>query len=199
MRSIAAGTSPAGATQGGEAVSPLIAATAQSLPEQAHALVRARAFAEPLLANETMETGENTLAHADAVASILKGIGGSEAMQAASYLVHACVHLNRPEEVIAKAFGENFATLAVETTKLMRVQEQARGAEASGQPGGDVALLTESVLMLLVLCSWCFCAWRRACRRCASTPRASARCRPAWRARRCTSSRRWPTAWASGR
>ena len=150
MRSIAAGTSPAGATQGGEAVSPLIAATAQSLPEQAHALVRARAFAEPLLANETMETGENTLAHADAVASILKGIGGSEAMQAASYLVHACVHLNRPEEVIAKAFGENFATLAVETTKLMRVQEQARGAEASGQRVDDVALQTENVRKMLL-------------------------------------------------
>ncbi len=150
MRSIAAGTLPAGATQGGEAVSPLIAATAQSLPEQAHALVRARAFAEPLLANETMETGENTLAHADAVASILKGIGGSEAMQAASYLVHACVHLNRPEEVIAKAFGENFATLAVETTKLMRVQEQARGAEASGQRVDDVALQTENVRKMLL-------------------------------------------------
>ncbi|SFV01187.1 GTP pyrophosphokinase [Paenacidovorax caeni] len=150
MRSIAAGTSPAGATQGGEAVSPLIAATAQSLPEQAHALVRARAFAEPLLANETMETGENTLAHADAVASILKGIGGSEAMQAASYLVHACVHLNRPEEVIAKAFGENFATLAVETTKLMRVQEQARGAETSGQRLDDVALQTENVRKMLL-------------------------------------------------
>lgn len=29
--------------------SQLMAATAQSLPEQAHALVRARAFAEPLL------------------------------------------------------------------------------------------------------------------------------------------------------
>ena len=150
MRSIAAGTSPAGATQGGEAVSPLIAATAQSLPEQAHALVRARAFAEPLLANETMETGENTLAHADAVASILKGIGGSEAMQAASYLVHACVHLNRPEEVIAKAFGENFATLAVETTKLMRVQEQARGAETSGQRVDDAALQTENVRKMLL-------------------------------------------------
>ena len=150
MRSIAAGTPSAGAAQGGEAVSPLIAATAQSLPEQAHALVRARAFAEPLLANETMETGENTLAHADAVASILKGIGGSEAMQAASYLVHACVHLNRPEEVIAKAFGENFATLAVETTKLMRVQEQARGAEASGQRVDDVALQTENVRKMLL-------------------------------------------------
>jgi len=150
MRSIAAGTPSAGAMQGGEAVSPLIAATAQSLPEQAHALVRARAFAEPLLANETMETGENTLAHADAVASILKGIGGSEAMQAASYLVHACVHLNRPEEVIAKAFGENFATLAVETTKLMRVQEQARGAETSGQRLDDVALQTENVRKMLL-------------------------------------------------
>ncbi len=150
MRSIAAGTPSSGATQGGEAVSPLIAATAQSLPEQAHALVRARAFAEPLLANETMETGENTLAHADAVASILKGIGGSEAMQAASYLVHACVHLNRPEEVIAKAFGENFATLAVETTKLMRVQEQARGAETSGQRLDDVALQTENVRKMLL-------------------------------------------------
>ena len=97
-----------------------------------------------------METGENTLAHADAVASILKGIGGSEAMQAASYLVHACVHLNRPEEVIAKAFGENFATLAVETTKLMRVQEQARGAEASGQRVDDVALQTENVRKMLL-------------------------------------------------
>jgi GTP pyrophosphokinase len=43
-------------------------------------------------------------------------------MQAASYLVHACEHLNKPQEVIAKAFGDNFATLAVETTQLMRVQ-----------------------------------------------------------------------------
>ena len=53
-------------------------------------------------------------------------MGGSEAMQAASYLVYACQHLNKPQEVIAKAFGENFAALAVETTKLVRVQQQAR-------------------------------------------------------------------------
>ena len=92
----------------------VIAATAQSLPEQANALARARAFAEPLLANETLDTGENTLAHADAVAAILKTIGGSEAMQAASYLVYASAHLNKPHEVIAKAFGESFAELAVE-------------------------------------------------------------------------------------
>jgi GTP pyrophosphokinase len=110
----------------------LMVATAQSLPEQAHALTRARAFAEPLLAGETLDTGENVLAHADAVAAILKSIGGSEAMQAASYLVYTCDHLNKPQEVIAKAFGDNFAALALETTKLVRVQRQARRTQLAG-------------------------------------------------------------------
>src|SRR6478736_6156224 len=67
----------------------LVAAAEQALPQQANALARARAFAEPLIAAETLDTGENTLAHADAVATILKSMGGSEAMQAASYLVYA--------------------------------------------------------------------------------------------------------------
>ena len=120
---------PLGTTSTVQALPPLIAATAQSLPEQVHALARARAFAEPLLAGETLDTGENILAHADAVAAILKGIGGSEAMQAASYLVYACDHLNKPQETIAKAFGDNFAVLAVETTKLVRLQRLARQAQ----------------------------------------------------------------------
>ena len=114
-----------------QAVLPVVAATAQSLPEHPQAQARARAFAEPLLSCENLDTGENTLAHADAVAVILKKIGGSEAMQAASYLVYACDHLNKPQEVIAKAFGDNFAALAMETTKLVRVQRQARQAKAA--------------------------------------------------------------------
>ncbi len=109
----------------------LLAATAQSLPAEVNALARARAFAEPLLVGESLDTGENILAHADAVAAILKSIGGSEAMQAASYLVYACDHLNKPQEVIAKAFGDNFAALAMETTKLVRVQRQARIAQGA--------------------------------------------------------------------
>jgi len=112
-------------------VLPVVAAIAQTLPEHPQSLARARAFAEPLLSTETLDTGENTLAHADAVALILKGIGGSEAMQAASYLVYTCDHLNKPQEVIAKAFGDNFAALAMETTKLVRVQRQARQAKAA--------------------------------------------------------------------
>ncbi len=114
-----------------EPVPELISATAETLPEQVNALARARAFAEPLLGGETLDTGENTLAHADAVAAILKTIGGSEVMQAASYLVYACDHLNKPQEVISKAFGENFAALAMETNKLVRVQRQARVTQSA--------------------------------------------------------------------
>ncbi|GLS12876.1 GTP pyrophosphokinase [Hydrogenophaga electricum] len=113
--------------------SAIVAATAASLPADSQALARARAFAEPLLAFEQLDTGENILAHADAVAGILRDIGGSEAMQAASYLVYACRYLNRPQEVITKAFGENYAALAMETTKLVQLQHQAREKAAEVQ------------------------------------------------------------------
>jgi len=132
------------------AVPQLIAAAEQALPRQADALARARSFAEPLIAGETLPTGENTLAHADAVASILKAMGGSEAMQAASFLVYACQHLNKPEEVIAKAFGESYATLAVETTKLVRIQQQTRDAGAAGQLLEDPTARTEVVRKMLL-------------------------------------------------
>jgi GTP pyrophosphokinase len=104
-------------------------ATADLVADQPDALVRARAFALPLIAGETLDTGENTLTHADAVVAILRTIGGSEHMQAASYLVYACDHLNRPQEVIAKSFGANLAALAMETTQLVRVQRQARASQ----------------------------------------------------------------------
>jgi GTP pyrophosphokinase len=128
----------------------LIAATEQAMPQQANALARARAFAEPLIAGEKLSTGENTLSHADAVAAILKAMGGSEAMQAASYLVYACPHLNKPQEVIAKAFGENYAALAVETTKLVRVQQQASAAADSAQLVDDPKAQTENVRKMLL-------------------------------------------------
>ncbi len=136
---------------------PVLMATAQSLPEQADALARARAFAEPLLATQTLDTGENILAHADAVAQILRTIGGSPAMQAASYLVYACEHLNKPHEVITKGFGSNFADLAVETTKLVRVQRMARLAQIAASHAAvpipmaqTAAAQTESVRKMLL-------------------------------------------------
>ncbi len=96
-------------------------------------LARARAFAEPLIASETLDTGEGTLGHADAVAGILRSIGGTQLMQAAAFLTYACEHLTRPHDVIDKQFGRNLADLAIETNKLVRLQRQARSTR-----GGEV-------------------------------------------------------------
>ena len=128
----------------------LVAATAHALPEQANVLARARAFAEPLIGAELLSSGENALEHAEAVAAILKLIGGSEAMQAASYLVHACMQLNKPEEVIGKAFGPNYAALALETTKLVKLQEHARAVQSTVQKVDNPVVQTENVRKMLL-------------------------------------------------
>jgi len=139
------------------APAPVLAALAATSDEPSAALERARAFAEPLLCAETLDTGENTLLHADAVAAILRGIGGSDAMQAASYLVYASAYLSKPHETIARAFGPSFADLALETTKLVRVQRMARLAQHAAAQAGlpapmaqSTAAQTESVRKMLL-------------------------------------------------
>ena len=131
------------------ALPPVMLATADSA-EQADTLARARAFAEPLISGESLDTGENILTHADAVAAILADIGGSLQMQAASYLVYACPHLNKPEEVIAKAFGPHLAQLAMQTNQLVHVQRLSRAAETSAQLVDDPKLQTENVRKMLL-------------------------------------------------
>ncbi len=111
----------------------------------ADTLARARAFAAPLIAGQQQHSGENTLAHADAVADILRSLGASATLQAASYLVYACEHLAKPEEAIGKAFDEGFAKLALETTRLVSVQRQARDSA-----GLEVQQQTENVRKMLL-------------------------------------------------
>ncbi len=128
---------------------PVMRATADSAEQTfagdpADMVVKARSFATPFIADETLDTGENILAHADAVAQILAGIGGSLAMQAASYLVYACPHLNKPEEVMAKSFGLPLAQLAMQTNQLVNVQRLSRAAE-SGTLGPDNTPLSPRV------------------------------------------------------
>ena len=120
-------------------LSQIAAAAEQEAPDSTLTLARARAFAEPLITGETLDTGENTLVHADAVCGILKTIGGSQPMQAATYLVYACEHLTKPQEVIAKSFGDNLAGLAMETTKLVRVQRSARASQHGNAPAAPMA------------------------------------------------------------
>jgi GTP pyrophosphokinase len=113
-------------------------------------LERARGFARALIENEQLDTGEDVWQHADAVAAILARIGGSEEMQAAGYLVYACPHLNKPEEVIAKAFGENLAQLALQTNQLLHLQRLSRAAASSAQLIDDPKLQTENVRKMLL-------------------------------------------------
>ncbi|MDO5289477.1 MAG: bifunctional (p)ppGpp synthetase/guanosine-3',5'-bis(diphosphate) 3'-pyrophosphohydrolase [Pseudomonadota bacterium] len=104
----------------------VLAITAADTPDDTGLRARARAFAEPLLTGQSSSSGESMLAHADAMADILASIGGSPTLQAAAYLSYASEQLNRPEEVIGKAFGQNLAQLAVETSRLEQVQQRSR-------------------------------------------------------------------------
>jgi GTP pyrophosphokinase len=107
-------------------------------------------FAEPFLSGEYLDTGENMLEHADAVAAILETMNSGNDVKAASYLVYACPHLNKPHEVIAKKFGNEFASLAVETTKLVEVQRISRTATSSAQLQDDPRAQTENVRKMLL-------------------------------------------------
>lgn len=95
----------------------------------AAALERARAFAEPLLRGRPLDTGEDAFDHAAGVAAVLAAIGGAPGLQAAAYLVYAGDFLQRPEEVVAKAFGESYASLVALTRKLVQIQRAAREAQ----------------------------------------------------------------------
>ena len=111
------------------------------------ALQRARVFAEPLLAGQRLDTGEEALAHADGVADILQAIGAGPAMRAAAYLVYAGDYLQRPEEMVAKAFGDSYASLVGLTRKLVQIQRAAREAQVEAE---QRAQQTERVRKMLL-------------------------------------------------
>ena len=113
----------------------------------AGALERARAFAEPLLASQTLDTGEGALAHADGVAAILAAIGAAPSMQAAAYLVYAGDYLQRPEEVVSRAFGPSYASLVTLTRQLVQIQRAARVAPIGDAQRGQQ---TERVRKMLL-------------------------------------------------
>ena len=129
----------------------VVTATGGGMAEDGGLRSRARAFAEPLLAGEATSSGENALAHADATADILAGIGGSDEIQAAVYLSYASAQLSRPDEVIGKGFGDGFARLAIETSKLERVQQRSRaGRQELSADSEQAGQQTEFVRKMLL-------------------------------------------------
>jgi len=132
----AAGASPPGVPAG-----------ADSDASGAQALLRARAFAQPLLVGRTLETGEQAWPHAEGVAQILADLGATPAMQAAAFLVYAGDGLQRPIEVVEKAFGPSYASLVDLTRQLVKIQRNAREALVGKE---QRALQTERVRKMLL-------------------------------------------------
>ena len=108
---------------------------------------RARAFAEPLLAGQQLDTGEPAAAHAEGVAAILQAIGAAPSMRAAAWLVEAADYLTQPEAVVAKAFGESQASLVAHTRRLLQIQRATRAAPTTPQQRSEQ---TERVRKMLL-------------------------------------------------
>ena len=68
-------------------------------------------------------------------------------MRAAAYLVYAGDYLQRPEEVVAKAFGDSYASLVQLTRKLVQIQRAARDAQVGAE---QRAQQTERVRKMLL-------------------------------------------------
>jgi GTP pyrophosphokinase len=114
-------------------------------PEQ-----RARAFAEPLLSGQPLDTGEDALGHADGAAAVLRTMGAGPALCAAAYLVYAGDYLQRPEDVVRKAFGDSYASLVTLTRKLVQIQRAARAAQVANFDQSQRAQQTERVRKMLL-------------------------------------------------
>jgi len=129
----------------------LISAATQDAAAPADALLRARAFAAPLLAHERTAFGENALHHAQGVAQILQSLGGADSLQAASYLVLACEQLAKPLDALTHAFDENYARLAVEATQMMQAQRLAASAPAQRESVRKMLLAFSRDLRVVLL------------------------------------------------
>jgi GTP pyrophosphokinase len=119
----------------------------ESREAEASQLARARAFAEPLLTGQVLDTGEDALTHAEGVANILLGIGAAPSMGAAAYLVYAGDYLSKPDEVVSKAFGPAYAGLVMHTRKLVQIQRAAREAQVQDEKRAEQ---TERVRKMLL-------------------------------------------------
>ena len=108
---------------------------------------RARAFAEPLLAGQALGTGEDALEHADGVSDILDQMGAAPSLRAAAYLIYAGDYLQKPEEMVAKAFGASHASLVSSTRKLVQIQRAAREASFEGEQRKQQTELVRKMLL----------------------------------------------------
>ena len=85
-------------------------------------------------AGRALDTGEDAFAHADGRGRDPAGDRRGAIDARAAYLVYAGDFLQKPEEVVAKAFGESYAGLVAHTRRLVQIQRAAREANVGCRP-----------------------------------------------------------------
>lgn len=98
----------------------------------------ARSMIEPLYRELMLSTGESALAHADGVASILRGVRDDPEQIAAAYLFCVPRVIQNSGEWIEKSFGATVAGLVAELGKLndlsTKTRSESKEANATMQP-----------------------------------------------------------------
>ena len=98
----------------------------------------ARSMIEPLYRELMLSTGESALAHADGVASILRGVRDDPELIAAAYLFCVPRVIQNSCEWIEKSFGATVAGLVAELGKLndlsTKTRSESKEANATMQP-----------------------------------------------------------------
>ena len=98
----------------------------------------ARSMIEPLYRELMLSTGESALAHADGVASILRGVRDDPELIAAAYLFCVPRVIQNSGEWIEKSFGATVAGLVAELGKLndlsTKTRSESKEANATMQP-----------------------------------------------------------------
>ncbi len=107
-------------------------------------------FAEPLLQDARLDSGESELAHAQGTVAILQSLEATDDLQAAVYLSAAAKYLNKPREVLAKSFGPQLSSLAMEAHELMQLQRQTVQLALANPSGQSPAVQTENVRRMML-------------------------------------------------
>lgn len=98
----------------------------QPSPSAPDLLAQAEQLAQALNPDFELETGENALAHARAVAQLLREAKADVATQTLPFLLAAWSALKTPEITLAKQFGGELAGLAANARKLISLQQTTR-------------------------------------------------------------------------
>ena len=107
-----------------------------------------RALIAPVYADRRLHTGETYIAHADGIATIVRGLRDDPDLLAAAYLFGAYDVLKDADDWLRKRCGDGVARMVADLRQLMKMSERTR-PRASDEAGQGEAVRR----MLLAMCN----------------------------------------------